>query len=478
MMLESTCVKFYRDVKMNSFRFFLLFFSFLLIPKNSFANLKELALDLIKNNHELYKGQEDLKNKERDPFWNNAHRDLILSSSLFYKKDKLESLSSSYNPDDTTGLSIGLDKKLSKGFSLSWKPSFYFFKEQSSTYNLDQKLTLSQDLSQDFLGKKEKLQKNLYQISLDMADLTLKNKIEETLFTLSTKYLMAQIGKHSWELMKEFHTKANKRKDLILKRVRDGLNDKVDGIEASIGEIVALEKINSAEADYFAALKELANLVHREVTDENIESIHQEEWKEIEDEKITSNLSLKILKQNLMLADKTLTLKRRDLLPQVSVSLSYRTNKYDSKMEKAYTMGWPVMTSKDETQITAALSIPFTRKEAKLNIEKAAVDKKVAEYSLQKIELNINREIELINKQMHLFKINIEKNEERKQLATKKLSEYNRQYFQGRADLDLVIRAEEDLLKTELEIIKTISDFKMLYLKKKLLFGQMKNILI
>ena len=70
-------------------------------------------------------------------------------------------------------------------------------------------------------------------------------------------------------LQKEAYDRAKKRKELIDRRVRDGLSLKVDGLQSQIQLLNQLEQYEQAKQNFSKAKINLGKLLHRDVGDKD-----------------------------------------------------------------------------------------------------------------------------------------------------------------------------------------------------------------
>ena len=68
-------------------------------------------------------------------------------------------------------------------------------------------------------------------------------------------------------LQKDAYERAKKRKNLIDRRVRDGLSLKVDGLQSEIQLLNQKEQLEQAKQDFSKSKVNLGKLLHRDIDD-------------------------------------------------------------------------------------------------------------------------------------------------------------------------------------------------------------------
>jgi len=81
--------------------------------------------------------------------------------------------------------------------------------------------------------------------------------------------------------------------------------------------------------------------------------------------------------------------------------------------------------------------------------------------------MSLKSSIEALDEQIVILKTNLVSINKRLELASMALDEYTKLYARGKADLDQVIRAEEDLINTQKSKIQYLSQINNLNFSKK-----------
>ena len=74
------------------------------------------------------------------------------------------------------------------------------------------------------------------------------------------------------KLQQAAKARAKRRKELIQRRVRDGLKEKVDLIQARIELLASEEQVKTSEMQRKVSLENLSNSLHRPVTRKEVEA--------------------------------------------------------------------------------------------------------------------------------------------------------------------------------------------------------------
>lgn len=427
------------------------------------ASLKHLSGELLKNNADLYRASAEKEKSQYD-------KDLLLSAYAFTfegaanaRFNQLATSSSvDFSPDQYINVDGALKYKMRWGGEIMWKgslgntktPPFLNFAE-SSLNHFSHTLTLSQDLSQNLFGKKLNMQVMLTDEAAIRANLKEKEVMDKLLLDLALKYISAQVKSEMVLLQQEALRRTNKRKVLIDNRVKDGLNEQVDFLDAQIRVSMARERLDLVKLDFDEALHALGLLIHRKVVAAEISKMVNRQWA-LGSMEFKQNATLLALKSQMKMVKSSMNILQRDFLPMIKSHLSYQTNQYNESIWESFSGGLP---GSDNHQyiIGLSLSFPIDNKMNEIKKQKLVIDKMNLQHQKKKLQINLDQYGGLLARKLKTFNSVIKNFRLRKALAEKKLKEYNNLYLQGRADLDQVIRAEEELINADLLSLSTLA---------------------
>ena len=337
-----------------------------------------------------------------------------------------------------------------------------------------QSLGLSQDLGKNFFGKQfyTSLQGVHENINLSQIVLTQKNQKELDIFYQS--YLSARLRKTLLILQKKALQRSLKRLNVARQKVGDGLSEKADLYSAQIDHVKKQEELTTAQFYLKEVLNSLSKSLYRQVEPKEIDqvSLPAEVLTKIRNYKIPENLELKKLTSQLRKLDWELQNLKRDYLPRVVLSGTYRTNDVDEETSQAISKGG-LGGSQDEYLITLSLNLPLSFAQERLNEARKKVEimslemrKKQTLEQLKFSQKNLQQEIITLLKNLKFSRRRIE-------LAKKNLKENTRLYHIGKADFDSLIRAEENLIHTERAYVNYWFRYERTIAKKAALYGKL-----
>lgn len=409
----------------------------------------------------------------------------VLSASGENTKSRLERSSSLLisnatllpNDTETTSYNLTLSKDFFTGTKVSLSNTLV---DYTNNVNLSQNnkgftqtISLEQDLWSNFLGRSDSLTLNVAEKTYEYKKQSTDYTVETNLYTFFSEYLKAKLDKANLELKKAALERTNKRLELIKRRVRDGLSEKVDLYSAQTLELASRESYMSEMISLQSSLENLSKKVHREIKSENILTYSLNEDSEIEkvEGRIEDNKNfLKTKKQIDFLIDSS---KKADyaVYPSLVFGSSYSTNNYEASTS-------PIsdgLVGSENNEFTLGLTLTWNigSKAEDLSKKAASIELNKVKMESRKVLLTLKEQEGSLLRRQKEVDVLLKSASKRLELANKTLEEYNRLYSRGRATLDQVIRAEEDLISTQQSYINYLylkdSNFSTLaYLRGKL----------
>jgi len=458
-----------------------------LFGSSSQASLNSLADEYLKRNTELVSSKLSVDAANWSHQKKNAEKSWVLSGSGNYQDSQLESSSTfSANPVKTTNYDLAIGKSFGWGGELSFSNTFTQIEQSGSfsalfgtngKYNsFGQTVSYSQDLGTDFFGRSFKKE---LEISLKRTEAQQVEHFaveEEGLLSLSSGYIQSQLQRDLLQHQKQALKRAIKRKKLVTKRVRDGLREKVDLLQARVNELKARESVKSGENSLSVALEGLSLLVHRKVSPSEIESLKESLYPEAIGT-VENNQRQKALKAKKVLNELSADRSKMMIMPTIKLETSYSTNNYDVASGEAISGG---MIGEDnnvwKVGVKASWPIGFGSEKSQSEID--SIEKRKTEYQLSTKIYNDNQLERFYQDQLRDLSLNLKSAKSRAILSEKVLSEYNGLYAKGRASLDQVINAEEELIRTQSDVVRYQAEHKVLTLKLYTLYGSLKTQLL
>jgi len=464
---------------------------FLGVPKAEGA-ISILMREFMTKNIQVLKNNSESEISKYNHLLIEEKRPWTLIYDYGHLNNALDSTSSTFNSQNliTNSHTLGIGREFTWGGAFNFENSYtkvdrsrystaFLGASSPVVYEFSQSVGYSQTLGKNFFGRTDraelKASENLYQ--LNAAKLAAEN--EQELKKFYQNYLSAQLNNSLQRLQEQAYGRAVARKKLIQKRVKDGIREKVDLLQAEYSEISQQEKLQISKKETQDSIQWVSNLLHRkltlaevlplsyEVVDQNI--LQSFEWKK--------NKALHSVAQKVAYFSQSMKKNEFALIPEITLSTQYKTNRFHEDAQVARKEG---ILGNDADEIVLGLNLTWTigQKLQKLEVAKDRVNFKVAQLEQQKIEYNIGQTESFLKSKISILEENIKSVSERKGIATKVLKEYTRLYQLGRADLDQLIRAEENLIATEVSHVNYLANREMIISELASLYGVLEKYLI
>lgn len=331
----------------------------------------------------------------------------------------------------------------------------------------------SQNLGRDLFGRISRA--NLYaaHLNFEVTKLEQLNQSEQQYFEFFKNWIMGRLAKTLQASQKKALSRAQRRLSLINKRVKDGLNLKVDLWQARIEYNTQNENYLGQTEKLKSTLLDLSRNIHRTVDDDEISPYSVE----VADFAIpaidtTKNRNLLAIQGRQKLLNEREKVANLSIGPEIIFSGEYRSNAIEGTFGSAFSDSLP---GSDNHQKTIALSVsmPFDFTSEELELSKNRTQKLINSAQLRTTELNLQATRLRLGQRMELLVKNLESTKKKRKYALNALYELNRLFGLGKVDLDRVIRAEEQLLQTERSFFQFYSDFLVLKAQAKLISGSL-----
>jgi len=444
------------------------------------ASLPELAKEFIKSNTSVLTQKTSIELSKLGLNAVEESKNWALVGSAEYSDSTLESASSfALTGTDTKTGSLTFSK------STFWGGEFAFVNSVTSldvaststkTNNFSQALTYSQDIGANFLGRNDKLDLKIAKASYETQKMSGASEIESGLLKFVTAYSTARLNKSLFEMQKRALERAVKREKLVSRRVKDGLRERVDLFSAKTQTLSTKEEVQNSKTSFIISLDSLSQSIHRIVKNSEVDSFKLElnGFSYIPKGELQKNKSIQALKLNIKELQKQVEQDTNNIFPTISLDTSYTTNDYNSQASEAFSNG---KLGSDNRELSVAVNLTWSLGNELQKINKATnnAQLKLAQYTTEKSEINLKQTELLFKKRISLINQNLKSVAQRRSLVVKKLNEYNRLYKRGRADLEQVIRAEEDLIQTEVSFARYLSSREALVYGLATLYGTLET---
>jgi outer membrane protein TolC len=447
-----------------------------------FAGFNQLANEFLQVNTEVRVSRINhaQTNLEYDAL--RATKDWDLAGSLGYSEDNLDRNNPFFEPSSTKSISGTLSKDFDWGGRFSFQSSLENVVEEQAQSTLlvaedltqfSQGLSYSQDLGRDFFGKKFRSSVKISKLKNELSLKELNERSEKLLFDFYQAYTSASVLKTLKSLREEAQRRAQRRRDNVAKRVRDGLKEKVDLYESDIFLLTSQENTRDTEKLLQEELQKLSNSLNRNVKVDEIDTftLDNPRLKEKLVGTLDKNRSLKILEERVKVAREESKRTIYDLNPDVSLVGEYKTNRFNADRGDAISDG-KLGGDRDFWSIALNVSLPIGFQSEKISRSQTQLSLLASEISLNN-SLQTLKHIETsVGRRLDIQKLNIESGTQKRSLAKKSVKSFNRLYNLGRTDLDRVIRAEENLISTETGLVSLLADYNRLLAEQSRLYGK------
>ncbi len=418
--------------------------------------------------------------------------DFILSSVFEYEKGRQPNIFREFAQQSTfLRASLGISKITSWGGTFSfvqafqdqdiseWTSSLITTFGGTEAYQFSNTLTYSQDLGKNLFGIKYRSQLKQAELGAQIATTNLQYMEESVLFQVFQAYLQAKLDKKLLQISKESLDRAEKRKNLISKRYKDGVAIRADYYR-SVNAFSRAEEIHrDAKVQLDKSLQSLNELVNEDIRPSMIMSYQSYQYFNViaPTQDYLKNKELALLNQRLILAKEVL--KESETQDNFDVSLDFSfsrtglTNQYDNAVSDAF--------DDDNFQtesISLNVTVPLGTSSDSYDRINKSLDVKKSEYQRSISLKNIKRNDSILRGELEKLKENLKSAQNRLNFERKILKEQNKRYNRGQIDIDQVLTAEESLLGAERTYYQYFTRVLILGLGINHLYGELKDSLV
>lgn len=451
----------------------------LFVAVNAQAGLKNFVSEYlgqsneIKNTRYLWDNQKlllELEQVQRP--WTTTYAGEMEDSSL-----KKNPFSLTPANQKTKSHTLALAKEFIWGGELSLSGTLYDFESSSNYKSYSQTLTYSQDLGANLFGRNEFLSLDVAKETETYQRINFDSMKSAKLLSFIASYIDYKKSVTHVDLQEKALKRSLKRLNLVKRQVRDGLKEKVDLYSSQTSYQFQQERLSEIKSALAVSRSSFASKLERDVLEKEIEkyNLAKEKLPSLPEGEVDKNLSVKALNQKLSYLKKEVESADNSIFPTISLEGTYSTNNFTTNDDNPFSDG-TFGSNNDSNAVALTVSIPLgfdvqknTKKIANLAHMQAQYEKRVA-------QVQVKNNVEKVTKQLELLDKNINSVISRYSLAKKTVDEYNKLYNRGRANLDQVIRAEEDLINTEVSFVQYKVQREKLYYTLLDLYGQLNEV--
>lgn len=440
-----------------------LLFSQVILAEETF---EALVNEFLEQNYNIRSSKSSVESSIADKSIFEASTDTNFDFKVNYLDNNLDSPTVvNFAAGKTTQATLSLSKFFKFGTTVSFENTFsntiqdptrvQIFGGDPEVSEFKQTLTLSQSLTKNLLGRSFKLGLQQNELLLDSAKNKYDLDTQNGVGGFSKAYINLMQARDFLLLQKEAYDRAKKRKELIDRRVRDGLSLKVDGLQSQIQLLNQLEQYEQAKQNFSKAKINLGKLLHRDVGDKEKILKFGQGMAFLSRESsfdILNNPAVKLVGSQMRVAETSKNLARNNKKPDVDFVVRYQTNDFDAESSEVFGKG-NLAGSRNFLTVSVTATMPFGNIKAKKELQKAKFKYQDLAYQLSQIKSNAEQEYEEISRQLELTRKNVRSSNQSILLSKKSLGEYNKLYRLGKVSLDQVINAEQLLISNQKKYI-------------------------
>ncbi len=437
------------------------------------CSLKDLVKEYLQENMNIKSNELDSQSASYNLGITQAQNDWMLSAALSHEEEEGVGFFSFNQVNTRTEYAtVGISKDNFWGGEFSLKQEIYKYdlREWSSTpavgvspYETVTTISYAQDLGANFFGLEYRTDEQITETTAKVTQVNLSIQNQNLLYDFLTNYLNAKLDKTLVDLNEESLKRAQKRRAVIAKRVRDRLSKTVDLYQSQIAEYSQEETLLSQKRSLSQNLNQLSSDLHRKIMETELTSydLINPPLSEKTQGKLERSLDLQSLQEKLVLAKLSLKKAKRGYYPSITLTGSYSTDSLQANFNEAYSRG-AFGSGAEVGSISLAVSFPLGMRQVRSEVAQEQLDLQKNEYLLKKTKTNLTNSLFNLESRISLLKTQIDISKKKRLLAQKALQEQNRLYYLGKKDLEEVIRSEETLIDTEIKLANNLTLYNLL----------------
>ena len=426
------------------------------------ANFQKLGKEFLENSYKV-KQVEQMKENARlnhrsfetsknwnasvNTYLNKGKQQQQFGSTLINAESNLTTADVTFSKSNFYGTTASLKSSLVTGD--------YFGNDYHS---FGQTLSVSQNIGQNLLGKSDRENLEALNMRMSAANQSFSSQRDGLVRGFYFEVINAELRKSLVELEREALKRSKKTAQLVKRKVRDGLREKVDLLQAESNVLSSLNQLRRSESALKDALKIVSSSVQRNVSESEITSLNQATkltYITMNPELVREGL-IDSYEKNLKAAKLEESSASRRTGLDLNIVATYTTS-YIGDSDEIISKG-NLTGDKYDLKTGIQLTIPLGESSSESSAAKTRVARMVEEAKLKGIEIEKNEELKfIINEYKTQGKI-LDSLKEQVNLSEKSLKEYQKLYRNGRVEIDVVISAEQALIGSQksylMEMIK------------------------
>ncbi len=398
--------------------------------------------------------------------------DTFLNAQAVYLNDQRKTASSAFGTKNSTNkYSLGFEKTIPTGtklgieFADARSASNSTFSSINPNYDANVKLSLNQPLGSNFFGMLDRSRIKLSRLDISNSDFNVLNRIELSLAGLQKTYWNLVLRLEELNIARQMLERSENLYKVFEQRYKLGLVEdaelfglKANLIQNNVDINIARQKSRIAQNDLLLALNEenfKLNIVPKNKLEFKALKVSA---RDILLAAINQRRDYKQAKNNLLIRNINLSMKKNSLWPRIDLAASFAKNGLEATQADA----WKNVSEQDNPEVYVGLSfsIPLENRSARSEKQKAENEKAKALLSIKKIEHAIIVEIHNAVDAVNVSQKNIKSRQEIVALQEKKLLYEEKRFRNGRSNTDTLVRFQRDLLLARRNLAQTLFVYK------------------
>jgi outer membrane protein TolC len=443
------------------------------LKQNSvFLSIEEVSRLALENNFDIQLAMFDA---EADSFNLDEARsvfDTYLNASADYTDNrKKRSSVFSGTKEEIQNYGAGLSKKLPTGTTLSAEVSDQRYWTNSGfvsvnpAYDSQVEFAVTQELGKNFFGLKDRASIETAKLDIENSEFTSLDKIEGVLAAVQVSYWKIARDAKIANIRKRLLKEAEELFGINREKIKKGLIEKPQLLASEANLKQRKIDLLLSQNQLLADINELKLFLNLEEGDKNVmprdaSNVFDEEFDLKESLKKAFELrrDYRISKTDLEIKEIEIVTKKNDLWPEINIQASYVRNGLDDDLGPSF----KEIAEEDYPQYYAGISVsvPLENRSARAQLSKKEIEKQQALISVKKIERTILVEIHDAVRNCRILKQMAQKQKDVMEIQQEKLEEEMKKYRYGRSDTDTVIRYQDELFLSELNLAQAVMDYK------------------
>lgn len=460
-----------------------LFIAALFISSNVQASLRSVLEIGLKRNLQVEEARLSRLVSEKNSVIANAAYSLRLDFDGGYLDSNFErDPFSLVDANEAWDFNLSLTKPFTWGGELELASGHRHLHPKSSvpeSFLFQQRLTYTQDLGKDFFGRSMQDEVRAYAIDEKIAELELSLQEREQTLSLSRLYIQG-VSMRSLRALEEAALKrAQKRLRYVDQQVKDGLRERVDSLRSKENLLARETALRDNEEQTWRIREQLASLMAASATEVEFKSESMSyDWTKVwTGWHLKENTDRQLLIRRLDALALRAQAKDRQDFADVNLVASYGSNNWELERSDAFSKG-RLGQDRDEWSVGIKVSMPWGNEEAKAEAQKVRAQKMMLERYQANWDEVLVHTARTFGERHKLLAKNLETAKERVKLASQALDAYNNLYSKGRANLEQVITAEEQLIADQKLVISSQQSLAELTLEAQAIAGRLEQFLL